>query len=59
MFLYANRTGKDHLIVHARKLYSFALNATNIAISHPSESLKDETLCAILVLNIIDVGVDG
>ncbi len=55
MFLYANRTGKNQLLVQARDLYSSALKATNIAISSPFESLKDETFCAILVLNIIDV----
>ena len=56
MFLFANRTGKGQLLVWARKLYSSALTATNIAISDPFESLRDETFCAILVLNIIDVG---
>ena len=58
MFLYANRTGNDQLVVPARTLYSSALNATNIAISDPVERLKDETFCAILILNIIDVNID-
>ena len=55
MFLYANRTGEDHLLIQARTLYSSALNAINITISDPVERLRDETLCAILILNIIDV----
>ena len=59
MFLYANRTGNDQLLVRARTLYSSALNATNIAISNPLERLKDETFCAIPVLNIIDVSTGG
>ena len=58
MFLYANRTGKDHLLSRARTLYSAALKALNTAISDPFESLRDETFCAILVLNIIDVGAN-
>lgn len=59
IFLYANRTGKDPLLVRARSLYSLALKATNSTISDPPESLKDETFCAILVLNVIDVGADS
>ena len=58
-FLYANRTGKDHFFARARSMYSSALTATNIAISDPFESLRDETFCAILVLNIIDVSTVG
>lgn len=58
MFLYAHRTGKVHLLSQARTLYSSALKALNIAISDPFESLRDETFCAILVLNIIDVGAE-
>ena len=58
MFLYANRTGKDHLLSRARTLYSAALKALNTAISDPFESLRDETFCATLVLNIIDVGAN-
>ncbi len=59
MFLYANRFGKNQLLVRARILYSSALNATNVAISDPFERLEDETICAILVLNIINVSVNG
>ena len=58
MFLFANRTGKDQLLVQARNLYSLALNAINLAISDPFERLKDETFCAILILNIIDVSTN-
>lgn len=55
MFLYANRTGKVQLSLQARHLYSFALSATTTAISDPMERLRDETLCAILILSITDV----
>ena len=58
LFLFANLTGDDQLLVQARTCYGLALNATNYAISDPSKRLRDETFCAILILNIIDVSID-
>lgn len=58
LFLFGNRNGDDQLLVRARTLYGMALHATNVAISDPIESLRDETFCAILILNIIDVRID-
>ena len=57
LFLFANRNGDHQMLLQARTLYSSALTATNTAISDPSERLKDETFCAILILNIIDVSM--
>ena len=58
MFLFANRIGRGDLLIQARTLYGLALDATNLAISDPLGSLSDETFCAILVLNVIDVSTN-
>ena len=54
-FLFENHFHTSQLLIKARECYGMALRSTNAAIQDPVEKLKDETLCTILLLNILDV----
>ncbi len=53
-FLAANQSHDDQIRREARVAYGMGLNALNASISNSQQQLQDETLCAILILNVLD-----
>ena len=54
MFLASHQLNDKQLLQSARRVYSSALQKVNQTLAHPERRLEDETLCAILILNVID-----
>ena len=54
MFLAANQFDDTRLAFQARHIYGSVLQAMNTVLADPEKRLQDETLCSILMLNILD-----
>ena len=54
LYLAANQTKDDSLALQAGSIYDSVLQTTNAAIDHSQQRLQDETLCSVLILNILD-----
>lgn len=55
LFLMANQTGDYTAASRARRSYGRSLRFLNTALGNHDEMLKDETICTILVLHLINV----
>ena len=55
LFALGNQHHDPSMVDQARTTYSDALTALNLALGDEKERLKDEVLCTVLVLNLIEV----
>ena len=59
LFLFANKSGDYAAMNAARRSYGRSLTLLQTTLLDPLERVKDETLCAILLLHLINVSFDA